>query len=338
MAYLLIAAKFKIDLNDKFKYYCLEESCEKLVKVSKSNKSHNLKRHLEIHHPHIYSSIFSGVNKYEVLRLKLLQSCVELVTVNGRPLIALEDTGFQKSIEFQLDELAAHGVKLTVNRSTIKPYIQRIADAVRENMKIDLKNRWITLMADICTKNHRAVLGINAQYYSDGKIILRSIGMIEMHMRHTGENIKDLIVLLLKSYDVSMDQVYSFTSDNAAAMLRGAKLLSAEVDEQLREDDDDFDPSGNFARIMKELSDMMGKVYLSAQLPSVIGIGCAAHILQTLIHDALAKTYELTMISKVREIMILLRNQIYMIEIEARGAKLPILDGLTRWNSIYLMV
>lgn len=171
--------------------------------------------------------------------------------------------------------------------------------------------------------------------------MLRTIGMIEMHFRHNGENIRDLIMLVLSSYDVSMDQVYAYTTDNALAMLLSAKLLdnaANEFDEQLNEEDYDFDRNGRFAEIMKELSDLIGIAHSSLQLPSITGIGCAAHILQLIIHAALKNTHELTLINKIRGIMKELRNQIYMIEIEARGAKLPLLDGLTRWNSIYIMV
>lgn len=340
MAYQLLLHHFRPDPIDKLKYHCLIDSCEKAIIISKSNKSHNLKRHLQTQHKEDYEKTFADLTQYQVQRLKLIHSSVELVTVNGRPILALEDTGYQKSIEFQLNYLTQHGCKLTINHKTIRPYIEHVADTLREKIKTELKGRLISIMADIATKNHRGVLGINVQYYSEGKIVLRTIGAIEMHIRHFGENIKDLILQLLNSYGVSIDQVHSYTTDCGANMISSGKFLDAAANEQLSEADIDFDfsPTGKFAEIIKTLSDLFGRDCSSMQLPSVAGIGCAAHVLQTIIHDALKKTYELTLIVKVRGIMVELRGQIYMIELEARGAKLPILDGLTRWNSIYLMV
>lgn len=339
MAYQLLASHFRADPKEKLKFHCLLEPCGKPeILVSVSNKSSNLKRHLQVHHKLIYENKFLNSADFELQRLKLLQSCVELVTVNGRPLTALDDSGFQKSIEFQLNYLAQNGCSLTVNSKTIRPYIERAGDAVRKKIKIDLKNRFISVMADVCTKNHRAVLGINAQYYSDGKIQMRTLGMIEMHMRHTGENIKDMIQELLSSYDVSMDQVHAYTTDNATVMLLSGKLLNAAAVEEYSDGEYDFDPDGKFAEIMKNLAEVIGLQYSNILLPSVTGIGCAAHALHTLILDALKDTDELALIGEVRKIMIELRGQIYMIELEARGAKLPFLDVLTRWNSIYAMV
>lgn len=339
MAYQLILSNFRADPVEKLKYFCIIDSCKKVVTVSRSNKSHNLKRHLQTIHKELYEKLFLNLPTHKVQRLKLIQSCVEMVTVNGRPLIALEDTGFQKSIAFQLNYLAQNGCPLTVNSRNIKPYIEQFADAVREKMKTELSNRLLSVTADIATKNHRAVLGINVQYYSEGQIILRTIGMIEMHLRHTGENIKDLITQLLDSYNISMDQIHSYTTDNAANIAASGDWLNEAAKEYNEElNIEDFEFNQEFAEIFKNLSDSLGRDFAGIQLPSITGIGCAAHILQLIIHEALKDTCEQAIINNVRDVMKELRNQVNMIEIEARGAKLPILDVLTRWNSIYLMV
>lgn len=341
MAYQLILSNFRADPVEKLKYFCIIDSCKKPVTVSKSNKSHNLKRHLQTIHKELYEKLFLNLPTHKVQRLKLIQSCAEMVTVNGRPLIALEDTGYQKSIAFQLNYLAQNGCPLTVNSRNIKPYIERIADAVREKIKTELSNRLLSVMADIATKNHRAVLAINVQYYSEGQIILRQIGMIEMHLRHSGENIKDLITQLLSSYNISMDQIHSYTTDNGANIVASGGWLNKEAEqynEQINIEEFESNADGKFAEILKNLSDLLGRDFVGIQLPSITGIGCAAHILQLIIHEALKDTCEQTIINNVREVMKELRNQVNMIEIEARGAKLPILDVITRWNSIYLMV
>lgn len=227
---------------------------------------------MQVHHKDLLDQ-YEHKRSYEVQRLKLIHSCVE---INGRPLIALEDSGYQNSIEFQLKYLAKHGCKLTINAKTVKPHIEEMANEIRKKIKIALNGKVISVMADIATKNHRGILSINAQYYSAGRINLITLGMLEMNIRHTAENIKDMIVELLNEYEISIDQVYSFTADNAASMKLTAKLLNAAADEFVEDEADDygFDPTGDFASHMQQLAVLIGREY---RMPSVIGVGCAAH-------------------------------------------------------------
>lgn len=344
MAHSLLVNHFRVDQVNELKYHCVEGSCNRAIAVSRSNKTYNLKRHLYCCHKKIYKSVFVKLNEYEVERLKLIQACVEFVTVNGRPLLALDDSGFQKSIESQLKRLVENGCNLAVNSRTIRPYIEHVADEIRERIKLELKNRLLSVMVDIVTKNHRGILGVNVQFYDEGKIQLRTIGMIEIHVRHTAENIKDLVIQLLSSYDVSMEQVYAYTTDNAAAMLLSGKLLNDAAGEYVHQEEllnaeaFDFDPSGQFEDIIQNVSKLIAAEYLDIQLPLITGIGCAVHILQICVNDALSGTEEELLINKVREIMKTLRNQVYMIELEARGCNLPLLDVVSRWNSRYVMV
>lgn len=341
----LILGNFHPDTEDvsNLKYYCDVPNCGSKISNSRSNKIGNLKRHLKTNHPEIFK-IIEGTknNHFEIKRLKLIQSCVELVTVNGRPFSLLDDSGFQNSIQSVLTELEEAGCKLTVNSSTIGSYIERVGNLIREKITNDLKNRLINVMADIATKHHRSFLAINVQYYNEGKIILRTIGMVEMHVRHSGAAIRDLIVENLKSYGVTMDQIHSFTSDNGPNILSAARLLDEVAkDDDLSYDENDFfrdNQSDRTAEIAKALSQLLSASYAELHLQSVTGINCAAHSLQLAVNEGLEASDATALIYKCREKIKKLRNQVYLIEFRNRGAKYPILDVETRWSSCYLMV
>lgn len=130
-----------------------------------------------------------------------------------------------------------------INSSTIQQYIRKTGMRVREKIKDELKGRIISSMADIVARNRRGILGINAQYYSEGHIVLRTIGMVEIHERHSGETIKNLIRDNLNSYDMSLDQIYeyTYTTDSARSMIRSTKLTNWEALNDYADIDDDDD-------------------------------------------------------------------------------------------------
>lgn len=73
---------FSVSLENDLEFLCLIASCKKRVLVSKSNKSTNLKRHLQTHHPDTQIVVEESNEKmcYEMKKRMLLQACVELVT------------------------------------------------------------------------------------------------------------------------------------------------------------------------------------------------------------------------------------------------------------------
>lgn len=75
-------------------------------------------------------------------------------------------------------------------------------------MTSDMRGKVISVMADVATKHHRGILGINSQYCHEGKVILRTLGMEEMTKRHTGETIADMVKNKLSSYGIPISQVH----------------------------------------------------------------------------------------------------------------------------------
>lgn len=347
---------FTVRVENELEYLCSLAECGRVIKVSKSNKSTNLGRHLQLYHPELdlLKSKNDTATYYEAMQRNLILSCVEMVTVNGRPLAALEDSGFRRLINPVLSELEAAGRKTTITASTIQPHIEMYTDKIREKISEELNGRLLSLMADVATKNNRGILGINTQYAEGGKIVLRTLGMCELKKRHTGEEMAKTIEENLSSYGVSMNQIHSFTSDNARSMLKSGRLLNHaaiemqnainrefDSDIEILSDsdveiisDDDEDAAEN---IGQRVADILKQANPSLQY--ITGIGCAAHSLQTAIRDALKSSKEKPLIRKCREVVKTLRTLKVMLELKELGVETkPTLDVKTRWDSTYLMV
>lgn len=118
--------------------------------------------------------------KFALKRLKKIQSFCEIVTVNGRPFSLLLDTGFQFSQEDDMNalETAGFGIHLDKNFIELKAYIKNVSDQIRNKIKKVLKDRFVSLMLDIATKNRKSVLGISVQFLKNDKIEIRTLGHI----------------------------------------------------------------------------------------------------------------------------------------------------------------
>lgn len=151
-----------------------------------------------------------------------IQNCVEIVTVNARPFRILSDSGFKKLVFEQLQELEQGncGINLSnENFPEIKTYIVNVSKKIIEQIKVEAKNKMVSLMVDIATKNNKSLIGISLQYIVRGNILVRSIGMIEMKESHTAVYISKLMKECLTLYNISTKQIISITSDNASNMI-----------------------------------------------------------------------------------------------------------------------
>lgn len=156
-----------------------------------------------------------------------------------------------------------------------------MAARVRGKIKNELNGRMFSVMTDIATRLHRGILGINIQYYSEGNIKLRTVGIKKMRESHTGEAIKNLIRDNLAEYNCSLAQVYAFTTDNGANVLKSAKLVNAEVlNSTLDSDSDDVNNESldaHYTKIDKMLRDRVRRENGEIILHYITGIECAAH-------------------------------------------------------------
>ncbi|XP_036347547.1 uncharacterized protein LOC118756918 [Rhagoletis pomonella] len=167
---------------------------------------------------------------------------------------------------------------------------------------------------DVATRQNRHILGINAQYIDGYKIIIYTLGMVELRSRHTGENLKQEILNCLDQFKIEIRQIYSSTTDNGANVIKTSKLLQisqGQVQNNPNDDSDsnDVDDDG-YDEVHNTLKSTMAVVR------------CAAHTLQLAAYDVI-KTMQ-TNIESCRKAVKSLRCIL-------RGtSNVPILDNATQ--------
>lgn len=198
--------------NKKTFYKC------KICSLPKNGtKRDNLRAHLA--HLHSEFIVDAKSKSLKVKRLELLQNLVEIVAVNGRPFTYIHDSGFQAVIREDLAKLKAGGFGLSLSNANfpeVKNHLHQMASKVRDKMKDEVRGRALSLLADIVTKNDRSIFGFSMQFIIDGEHKVRSIGMIELKQRHTAVYLADVLCTRLALYEISLQQIFTMTTDNAA--------------------------------------------------------------------------------------------------------------------------
>ncbi|KAF0702319.1 Zinc finger BED domain-containing protein 4, partial [Aphis craccivora] len=169
----------------------------------------------------------------------IINACVELVTVNGRPYSMLNDTGFRKIIDPVLKGI---NKKVCINSNSIKKYVYEESISIKNeiNIEVQSKAKLVSLKLDAVTWLNRSFLGINIQYIIDDYIELKTLALIELTESHTGVYLKDTILNVLRMYQIEPDQVYTITSDNGANMLKAVNLIEKEILELQQQDSENI--------------------------------------------------------------------------------------------------
>ncbi|XP_077547934.1 E3 SUMO-protein ligase ZBED1-like [Haemaphysalis longicornis] len=353
---------------------CQIEDCQHVVS---GDHGGNLERHLQRHHKEVYDNIqadkaystkrvaydeaegspaakhrqvyiqnmFKPISpkcvSLEITEDSIMNSCVELVTRHGRPFRLIDDSGFWKIIDPVLKALNA---KRAITTETVKDRVQEEAKSKREEISQSLKNGMFSLKIDSASRLDRALLGINAQYAENGKLILQPLAMNKFYDRHTAEHLTSQVKNTLSRYDLSVTQVYSVTTDNGANMLKAACLLSETDDEPDASSSDEDDDTGypEFGYCGSLLDDSEEAECLGLDGADFkLGVRCAAHTLQLAVSDALKDSGSNTLIAECRAHVKKLRVQSAMGLIRKLGLRKPctnIIDCPTRWMSTLNML
>lgn len=117
----------------------------------------------------------------------LYNALVDLVTLNGRPFSIIEDSGLRKIVDPILNGLKIEKSKITP--LTIKQMVQEEANEIKRTIALEVKDLLVSLKVDAVTRMDRSFLGINIQYIKESKIVLRTLGLIEIKQRHTGNSL-----------------------------------------------------------------------------------------------------------------------------------------------------
>lgn len=112
-----------------------------------------------------------------------------------------------------------------INSRNIHQRVHTRAFHIRQKLREELKGKLLALKVDGATRHDRSVLGVNVQFFENGKIQIRTLAMVELSVAHTGENLKDAVLDVLHDYGLTIYNMYSLTSDNAPNMIKISKLI-----------------------------------------------------------------------------------------------------------------
>lgn len=210
--------------NDELRsFYIFDSESNKTVcKICNKNYSGNhftnLKRHFIQSHKQLYdelcntkeTEVSSKKNKitYEIDKDKFVESIIEILTDDGRPLAILDSSGFKYIVDpifeaLKMDPITSHNAKDIINEK---------AENLKREIKKLVKNKIISLKVDVATRLNRSILGINMQivHFVNGKIniVIKNLAMISCDERITGEFVKDNIMKTLDSFEININQLY----------------------------------------------------------------------------------------------------------------------------------
>lgn len=184
------------------------------------------------------TNICISMNKYE-----FLLCCVGLVTVKNIPFRIFDDERFFKKLIHPYEDI----FKTNINSKNIVEKIRIVANNIKESISKCINKKMICLKIDVATRMDKSILGINIQYIKESKIVINTIGMIQLRKRHKSQFLKEEIINCLKECGIDISQIYACTSDNGTNVIKTSKLLAelqeeiqAQPNEEPNSDDEDY--------------------------------------------------------------------------------------------------
>lgn len=210
-------AYFRVDNNGVNNTYYSCSICEKELC---GNNLVNLASHLLFKHEQIYVENIGEIDDpIDVKRLKLLQNCVSIVALSGRPFASLCDYGFQQILYGQLQQFAKAGIPLDIKNDkqpAVHAHLKESAKQVRDAIKNAVKQQALSIQLDMATRLRRSFFSINAQYTAKKHLHIINIGMLELNQSHTAVNLSKVYRECLERYEICKQQVISISGDNGA--------------------------------------------------------------------------------------------------------------------------
>lgn len=169
--------------------------CKLCKNVFKGNFITNLRRHLKnVHRDQYNREMNEAESEVEEKKVKfsvamdpekMKEACVKLATTEKVP-FALFDSECFKFITEQIFS----GLNIPpVTSRNVMALIHEEYEKKRSWLMEKTKNKMLCLKVDTAARLHRSILGINVQFYSNTKIVVKTLGIIELTQRHTGNHI-----------------------------------------------------------------------------------------------------------------------------------------------------
>ncbi|KRJ98763.1 uncharacterized protein Dyak_GE27557 [Drosophila yakuba] len=277
------------------------------VKLAGSHAT-NLKRHLIAKHADVFNEfeiddeIQQNMKKrkisYETSEESIVSSIIKIVTTDGKPLLFLDSEGFRQILNPIYNALSMN----PITSRNVMEYVTVKEQTIKENIRALVKGKLVSLKIDVATRMDKAILGVNLQMIqstmSKAEIVIKTLGMIQLRHSHTGMYIKEKVIEIINDYGITLDQIFSITSDNGKNMTKAIQILNDDSESFL---DDDTHDDINGENVMDKLD--------TIQLANIHLVRCAAHTLQLCVID-INKLDEISeKVSSCRKICKLLRTE-----------------------------
>lgn len=358
--------KFHRDTETK-KGECMVENCRS---NQISWRPFNLKRHLKQMHAKEFEQLFAdevdAEKAAEIELFNVVKDAVEMVTINGVPFNILSSSGMRGFIEARLKNLRTNGYKISINRSNIIEEIEKDSQYIENQIKLEMAGKYICLMVDVSTETTLSVLGVNAAYMVNWNVVCRSIGIIQINVRHNAINLAEMMYDILAKYEVPLDRVFAIISDNAKNVVNSATVLDLVANSRVtstdrgNDDEDDSDDMDELHDVDESIGEENGEelrnilrsaglmlngavgdlLRTNKDIVSINHVNCGTHTLQLGVNDGISDSDIGPIFEEAKEICTTMRTQVVMIEYRKIVGKktIPPLDNATRWNSRYIMV
>ncbi|CAG7727624.1 unnamed protein product [Allacma fusca] len=189
---------------------------------------------------------------------------------------------------------------------------------------------------DIATRLNRSFIGINVQFYKEGRFRLYTLAVKELHKSHTAETILEYLENTIKEYGIHREQVYSATVDNGSnflCALRVCSEISDEVEDGSDEETEPPDADTDDVVVIQEQDE-----FDKFTIPWLKTMRCAAHTLQLAVWDFIKARNIQAIIVKARWLVRKLRTPTLRYMLKARELPAPLIDVVTRWSSTAVML
>ena len=238
-----------------------------------------------------------------------------LVLQNGASFNIFSGAG----IEILTRDLAKKfGIK--ISRENMRQEIQTLAEKKRSDLRSDLNGKLIFLKVDGASRHRRSFLGVNTQFFSSGKILIKTLAVIDIHARHKAEDIQNALENVLDKFGIRKEQILGISTDNGSNMIKmvndfGKTIEINKIIETLPSQDHDEggDDITEEQTIEDASSEIEGSEFceqqhdgyfdeISKNMNTVYLQRCGAHTLQLAVTDAMKESEIKVILERTRKV------------------------------------
>ena len=236
-----------------------------------------------------------------------------LVLQNGASFNIFSGAG----IEILTRDLAKKfGIK--ISRKNMRQEIQTLAEKKRSDLRSNLNEKLIFLKVDGASRHRRSFLGVNTQFFSSGKILIKTLAVIDIHARHKA--IQNALENVLDMFGIRKKQILGISTDNGSNMIKmvndfGKAIEINKVIETLPSEDHDEggDDITEEQTIEDASSETEGSEFceqqhdgyfdeISKNMNTVYLQRCGAHTLQLVVTDAMKELEIKVILERTRKV------------------------------------